>query len=265
MVVIMSMLMSMIMMMVVVVSVVVVARQFQGQQHDPHYGIGSTFQHQLVLSLIQVISPTPFERKIALQEIAIHGHTLIEIEGMDVQDCIHTQSGLGGSVNLGQPIDAPQPGFKRIDLRRCDQIDLVEQNAISKGDLFFGFRGIIQMQTYMFDVHQGDDAIQAEGFLHVIIAEEGLGHGTRVGQTRGFDQNVVELIPTLEELTEDADEITADGAADAPVVHLEDFLVGIDDQCVVDTDLAKLIFDHRNALAMIGGEEVVEERGFASS
>jgi hypothetical protein len=50
---------------------------------------------------------------------------------------------------------------------------------------------------------------------------------------------------------DDADEIAANGAADAAVVHLEDFLVGADDEVVVDADLAELVDDDGEALAVV--------------
>ena len=51
----------------------------------------------------------------------------------------------------------------------------------------------------------------------------------RVRQTGGLDQDIVEAVPPLEQLPEDANEVASDGAADAAVVHLEDLLVGVDD------------------------------------
>src|SRR5262249_564751 len=50
---------------------------------------------------------------------------------------------------------------------------------------------------------------------------------------------------------------------DAPVVHLEDLFLGRDDEVLIDADLAELVLDDRDALAVLCGEDVVEERGFA--
>ena len=57
------------------------------------------------------------------------------------------------------------------------------------------------------------------------------------------DDDAVELSLALDEAAQDADEIAADRAADATVVHLEDLLLGVKlllDQRIVDTDLAEL-------------------------
>ncbi len=56
-----------------------------------------------------------------------------------------------------------------------------------------------------------------------------------------------------------------DGATDAAVVHLEHFLVGVDEQLRVDADLAELVDDHGIALAVVLGEDAVEERGLAGA
>ena len=79
--------------------------------------------------------------------------------------------------------------------------------------------------------------------LHVVVGEEGLRDRAGIGEARGLDQDAVELVLALHQAFEDADQIAAHGAADAAVVHLEDFLVGIDHEVVVDADLAELVFD----------------------
>lgn len=63
----------------------------------------------------------------------------------------------------------------------------------------------------------------------------------------------------------DANEVAAHGAADAAIVHFEDFFVRAHDQVVVDADLAKLIDDNRVFLAVRFGQNTVEERGFAGA
>ncbi len=62
-----------------------------------------------------------------------------------------------------------------------------------------------------------------------------------------------------------ADQVAAHRAADAAVVHLEHFFVGADDQVVVDADLAELVDDHGVALAVVLGEDAVEQGGLAGA
>ncbi len=97
----------------------------------------------------------------------------------------------------------------------------------------------------------------------VLIDEERLRHRPRIGQPRRLDDDVVELVPPLHELAEDADEIAAHRAADAAVRSLEDFLFGPDDDLVVDADFAELVLDDGDALAVLLGQNSVQQRGFA--
>jgi hypothetical protein len=62
---------------------------------------------------------------------------------------------------------------------------------------------------------------------------------------------MVKLVAALHEVPKNADQIPAHCAADAPIVHLKQFLLCIDHQLMVDPDLTKLIFDHRNSQAMV--------------
>jgi hypothetical protein len=110
-------------------------------------------------------------------------------------------------------------------------------------------------------VDEGHDAVEREKLAKVVVDEERLRHGTWVGHARSFNQNVVELVPPLHQVTENADEVASDGTADAPVVHLEYLFVGVDNQRLIDSDLAKLVLDDGDALAMVLREDSVQERG----
>jgi hypothetical protein len=112
-------------------------------------------------------------------------------------------------------------------------------------------------------VDQSDDAVEAEVALHVLIDEECLRNRPRVGEAGGFDDDAVELVATLHQVAQDADQVAAHGAADAPVVHLEDLFVGIDDEGLIDADLTELVLDHGDALAVVLGEDAIEKGGLA--
>ena len=114
-------------------------------------------------------------------------------------------------------------------------------------------------------VGHGDDRVEPRRLLHVLVDEEGLGHRAGIGQAGGLDDDGVEPALALHQALDDADQVAAHGAADAAVVHLEHFLVGADDQVVVDADLAELVDDHGVALAVVLGEDAVEQRGLAGA
>ena len=110
-----------------------------------------------------------------------------------------------------------------------------------------------------------DDAVEPVLCLHLVVEEERLGDRAGVGQAGRLDQDVVELVPPLHQVAEDADQVAADGAADAAVVHLEDLFLGADDEVLIDADLAELVLDDGDPLAVLGGQDVVEQRGLAGA
>ena len=86
-----------------------------------------------------------------------------------------------------------------------------------------------------------------------------------IGEARCLHDDRVELAAALHQPLDDADEIAAHGAADAAVVHLEHFLIGVYDQFVVDADLAELVDDDREFLAVRLGQDSVEQRRLAGT
>jgi hypothetical protein len=148
-----------------------------------------------------------------------------------------------------------------LELVSAHEVRLVEDKDVGERNLLLALARVIEVQVHVLCVDEGHDAVQREELAKVVVDEERLRHGTWVGHARGFDQNVVELVLPLHQVTEDADEVASDGAADAPVVHLEYFFVGIDNQRLIDSDLSKLVLDDGNALAMVLREDSVQERG----
>ena len=116
-----------------------------------------------------------------------------------------------------------------------------------------------------FGVGDGDDRVEPRRAAHVLVDEEGLRDRRRIGEARRLDDDRVELALAPHQPFDDADQVAAHGAADAAVVHLEHFLVGADDQLVVDADLAELVDDHRVALAVRLGEDAVEQGRLAGA
>jgi len=60
---------------------------------------------------------------------------------------------------------------------------------------------------------------------------------------RGLDQNAVELVLALHQAFDDAGEVAAQVQQIAAVVHLANFIVGIDHEVVVDAELAEFVHD----------------------
>jgi hypothetical protein len=124
---------------------------------------------------------------------------------------------------------------------------------------------VLQPLQEVLGVDHGDDGIEPGSVAHVIVDEEGLGHRRGVGETGSLDQNGVEAALALHQALDDADEIAAHGAADAAVVHLEDFFLGIDHELVVDAEFAEFVDDDGVLLAMLLAQHAIEERRLAGA
>src|SRR5688572_24732360 len=166
---------------------------------------------------------------------------------------------------LRRAIDTPYAALYARQRRFVHQVGLVEQHEICEGHLLGGLVELVHVLLEVFGVHHGDDGIELELVLELVVEEEGLRHRTRIGHASGLDEDVVELVAALHELAEDADEVTAHRAADAAVVGLEQFLFGADHELAVDTDLAEFVLDDRDALAVFLREDAVQQRGFSGA
>ena len=78
-------------------------------------------------------------------------------------------------------------------------------------------------------VHQRQDAIQAHVLLDEVVCEEGLRHRGWVCETCGLDQHAIQdlacLLRSLDQLLYTCNEVAANRAADAAIVHLHDVLL----------------------------------------
>src|SRR5690606_52575 len=104
----------------------------------------------------------------------------------------------------------------------------------------------------------------------VVIHEEGLAYGARIGHAGRLDDDPVEVqisgLALVAQLAQDAREIAAHGAADAAIVHLDDLLAALlDEKVVVDALRSKFVFDDGNTLTMLFGKNAIEQRGFAGA
>ena len=169
------------------------------------------------------------------------------------------------AVDFRDGVDGADAGFERRELGVGDEVGFVEDDDVGEGELLHGFIVGAEVLENVFRVDDGDDGVEAEVGLHLVVGEKSLRDGAGVGEAGGLYEDAVEGLLALHEAAEDADEIAADGAADAAVVHLEEFFVGLDDELVVHADLAEFVFDHGEFLAVLFGEDAVEERGFAGA
>ena len=159
---------------------------------------------------------------------------------------------------------------KRHKFFGADEVGLAKQDAIGEADLLLRLVKGIELQRRMLSVDDGNDGVERVVCGDVVVDEERLRDRCRVGEPGGLDDDAVERLglclaaPT--QLDKDTHQVTANGAADAAVVHLDNlFGAAVNDQIVVDALFAELILDDGDALAVAFAQDAVEQRGLAST
>ena len=239
-------------MMMVVVAVMVVVTVIVGMWHfatDP----------QFMATGRQVIKPRPLERILGLEERRVDGKRALEIEGSDAEHGLDRHIGIAGPVQARRAVHAPHAPLDALERGFTDEIGLVEQHHVGERELLGRFVHLLEMLLDVACIDHRDDGVEHELTLEIVIEEEGLRDRPGIGHAGGFDDDVVETVAALEQLTEDAQQIAAHRAADAAVVGLEDLLFGADHELVIDTDLAELVLDDGDTLAVLLREDAVEE------
>ena len=182
-----------------------------------------------------------------------------QVEGAPAEDAAEIHAGPLGLVHGGVRIDGPDAGLDLVQLVGGDEIDLVEQDGVGEGDLFQGLVAVVDAAEEVVRVHQRHHRVQGDLALDVLVDEERLHHRRRVGEAGGFDEDAVEAALALEQGGDDVDQVAAHGAADAAVVHLEHFFVGVHHQVVVDALLAEFVDDDGVFLAVLFGQDPVQQ------
>jgi len=199
----------------------------------------------------------------------------VEVETADPEHKVEIHVGLLCTLDAGKVVDGAHTVLNAEELRLVHQVGLVEDETVGERNLFEGLVhyafGLLLVEVHhgMLCVHEGDDAVKAQRVQQVGLQIKGLNDGSRIRQTRGLDQNVIELALLLShESTEHINQVAANGAAEATVVEEHDVLLSIlleRDKFAVDVNLAKLVFDDDDALAMITRKNTVQERRLAGS
>ena len=187
---------------------------------------------QQIVARRQLVDAAPLERILRLEESLVHGQRALQIEGADVEHLVDRRIGVLRAQDLRRAVDAADAPLDALQRGRVDQVGLVEQHHVGERDLLGGLVQLVDVLLEVLGVHHGDDGVELELVLELVVDEEGLRDRAGVGHAGGLDQDVVELVAALHEVAEDADQVAAHRAADAAVVHLEDLLLGADDELV---------------------------------
>ena len=118
-------------------------------------------------------------------------------------------------------------------------------------------------------VDQGDDAVEDVALAQFFIDEEGLRHRCRIGQAGAFDHQTVEgdfaAVQAFEQQVQRLGQVGVDGAADAAVGQRHHLHRLVAQQLGVDAGVTEFVFDHGDFQAVLGFEQVAQQRGFAGA
>mmetsp|Transcript_2132 Transcript_2132/g.6575 ORF Transcript_2132/g.6575 Transcript_2132/m.6575 type:complete len:291 (-) Transcript_2132:97-969(-) len=205
----------------------------------------------------------------------------LQVEAVDTQHRSDRHVGVGAPLDRREAVDAAQPRLDAGELVRLrDEVRLVQQQPVGEGDLRhrlvddpLRLHGV-EVPLDVLRVDEGHDPVEARKGLDRVVDEEGLRHRRRVGEPRRLDEDAVQAQlarpDSRGELLEHGDQVRTDRAADAAVHHLDDLLIRLHlrvllKQHVIDANIAELILDDGDLLAVLCGEDMVEQGGLAAS
>ncbi|MND86186.1 hypothetical protein D3C80_781390 [compost metagenome] len=200
-----------------------------------------------------------------LEEMRIVFQRALQIEGALIENPGKINTGTGGLVDARGRVDGAHDILDAGHFLRRNEIGLVDDDDIGKGDLVFSLAAVLQAQRQVLGIDQRHNGVKLGLGAHIVIHEEGLGDGHRIGKACRLDDDAVETAGAAHQAFHDADQIAAHRAAHAAIVHFVDFFIRLDDQIVVDADLAEFIDDDSVFLAVVLGENAVEKRRFAGA
>mmetsp|Transcript_3969 Transcript_3969/g.7732 ORF Transcript_3969/g.7732 Transcript_3969/m.7732 type:complete len:277 (+) Transcript_3969:1293-2123(+) len=155
-------------------------------------------------------------------------------------------------LNLSHAVDSPNAACHLRQLRLIHQIRLVEHDAVGEGNLLHSLvhnavlLHLVEVAGHVLGVHHCDQSVQAVLLRELVVQEERLDDGRRVGESGGLDEHVVEFVALVHgQVAEHVHQIPAHGAAKATVVEHQHVLLPSQLSCnerSVNIDLTKLIF-----------------------
>ena len=94
-----------------------------------------------------------------LEEMRVVFQRAFQVEGALIENPGEIDAGTGGLVDTGGRIDGAHDIFDAGDFLRRNEIGLVDDNDVGKGDLVFGLAAVLQAQRQMLGVNEGNDSI----------------------------------------------------------------------------------------------------------
>src|SRR5262245_7421780 len=199
------------------------------------------------------------------QKLGLDLQDAVEIEGVAPEHLRQRNAAALGPVQLGVGIDAADARLHLAELVGRHEVGFVDEDHVGERDLILGLGRVLEPILQPFGVGHRHDGIELGLAADILVHEERLRHRRRIGEPGGLDDDGVELTLPPHQPVDDAHEVATHGAADAAVVHLEHLLVGAHHEVVVDSDLPELVDDHGVLLAVLLGQDAVEQRRLAGA
>ena len=149
------------------------------------------------------------------------------------------------------------------------KVRLVEKDLVGKGNLLRGLVhrtirfGLGQTLKDVLGINDGHYAIETKLLLNVFVLEECLDDGRWIGKAGRFQKNAIDAmqVDLGVEVVQGANQIATDAATDAPIGHLDDFLIEILlNDLIVNRDGTNFIFNHCKFLTVrLVREDVIQE------
>mmetsp|Transcript_37198 Transcript_37198/g.120415 ORF Transcript_37198/g.120415 Transcript_37198/m.120415 type:complete len:471 (+) Transcript_37198:70-1482(+) len=205
----------------------------------------------------------------------------LQVEAVDTQHRPDRHVGVGAPLDRREAVDAAQPRLDAVELLRLrDEVRLVQQQPVGEGDLRDRLVDnplrlhSVEVPLDMLRVDEGHDPVEARKAPDLCVREKRLRHRRRIRHAGRLDDDPIQVqlsrSDTLAELIKNCNEVLPHRAADAAVQDLHNLLVGLElrvllEELVVDGNVAKLILDDGNLLAVGRRQDVVEQRRFAAA
>src|SRR6476620_2187487 len=202
---------------------------------------------------------------IGVEERRLNLENTIEIEGIAAEDFADVDLGAFGAMQPRVRIEPADPRLEFDQFVRRHQVGLVDQDDIGEGDLVLCFRCVLETIRQPLGVCDRYDRVQLEPRTDSLVREECMCDRRRICKPGRLHDDFGDFSFSPHQSVDDPLDVASHGAADTPIVHLEHFFVGVDHQLVVDADLAELVDDDGEFLAVRLGQNAVEQRGLAGA
>ena len=210
---------------------------------------------------------------------------------MSIKDLVKLHIAVVALIDLGLRLDSFDDGFKMLQIIGRDHISLIEQDNVTELNLLDDetlevvlahvrfLQGIAKAEliAHAERIDNSHDGIKTRHSVlhdllrdHLRISRDGLGDRCRLADTRGLNDDIVELL-LIDDIVELLHEIHLQRAADATVLKSYERVIPLTDDTAVlderrvDVHLADIIDDNGKLNAFLILQYAIQKRGLAAA